>query len=116
MAVDKSLNQAPLGLDATLATGVEEGVNIPVADVDGQQYAWVTRPTVAQPLAERALVESAQRVVALTDRARFGSAARIARDREDFPAPDGAASTRHRPRRAIIRRSPPARAGAPRRP
>ena len=34
MAVDKSLNQAPLGLDATLATGVEEGVNIPVADVE----------------------------------------------------------------------------------
>jgi hypothetical protein len=28
MAVDKALNQAPLGLDATLATGVEPGVNI----------------------------------------------------------------------------------------
>ena len=28
MAVDKALNQAPLGLDATLATGVEPGVNM----------------------------------------------------------------------------------------
>ena len=29
MAVDKSLNQAPLGLDATLATGMQPGVNTP---------------------------------------------------------------------------------------
>ena len=29
MAVDKSLSQAPLGLDATLATGMQPGVNTP---------------------------------------------------------------------------------------
>lgn len=34
MAVDKSINQAPLGLDATLAAGVEPGVNMPEPDVE----------------------------------------------------------------------------------
>jgi hypothetical protein len=34
MAVDKALNQAPLGLDATLATGVEPGVNMPQPDLE----------------------------------------------------------------------------------
>ena len=34
MAVDKSLNQAPLGLDATTATGVVPGVNMPEPDFE----------------------------------------------------------------------------------
>lgn len=34
MAVDKSLSQAPLGLDATLATGVEPGVNMPEPEIE----------------------------------------------------------------------------------
>ncbi len=34
MAVDKSLNQAPLGLDATMATGVQPGVNMPEPEVE----------------------------------------------------------------------------------
>lgn len=34
MAVDKSLGQAPLGLDATLANGVEAGVNMPEPDIE----------------------------------------------------------------------------------
>lgn len=34
MAVDKSVNQAPLGLDATLANGMQPGVNVPVEDAD----------------------------------------------------------------------------------
>ncbi len=34
MAVDKSLGQAPLGLDATLASGVEPGVNMPEPDIE----------------------------------------------------------------------------------
>ncbi len=34
MAVVKSLNQAPLGLDATLANGVEPGVNMPEPDIE----------------------------------------------------------------------------------
>lgn len=34
MAVDKSVNQAPLGLDATLAAGVQPGVNAPAEDAD----------------------------------------------------------------------------------
>lgn len=34
MAVDKSLGQAPLGLDATLAAGVEPGVNMPEPDME----------------------------------------------------------------------------------
>lgn len=34
MAVDKSLNQAPLGLDATLASGAVPGVNVPEPDVE----------------------------------------------------------------------------------
>lgn len=34
MAVDKSINQAPLGLDATLAAGAEPGVNIPQPDIE----------------------------------------------------------------------------------
>ena len=34
MAVDKSLNQAPLGLDATLAAGAVPGVNIPEPDIE----------------------------------------------------------------------------------
>ena len=34
MAVDKSVNQAPLGLDATLAAGIEPGVNIPQPDIE----------------------------------------------------------------------------------
>ena len=34
MAVDKSLGQAPLGLDASLAAGVEPGVNMPQPDIE----------------------------------------------------------------------------------
>jgi hypothetical protein len=34
MAVDKSLNQAPLGLDATLASGVMPGVNMAEPDIE----------------------------------------------------------------------------------
>ena len=34
MAVDKSLNQAPLGLDATFSTGIEPGVNVPQPDIE----------------------------------------------------------------------------------
>ena len=34
MAVDKSLNQAPLGLDATLASGMMPGVNVPEPDIE----------------------------------------------------------------------------------
>ena len=34
MAVDKSLNQAPLGLDATFAEGVQPGVNMPEPDIE----------------------------------------------------------------------------------
>jgi hypothetical protein len=34
MAVDKSLGQAPLGLDATLANGVQPGVNVPEPDIE----------------------------------------------------------------------------------
>ena len=34
MAVDKSVNQAPLGLDATLAAGAVPGVNIPEPDIE----------------------------------------------------------------------------------
>ena len=34
MAVDKSLNQAPLGLDATMAAGAVPGVNIPEPDLE----------------------------------------------------------------------------------
>ncbi len=34
MAVDKSLNQAPLGLDASLAAGIEPGVNMPEPDME----------------------------------------------------------------------------------
>jgi hypothetical protein len=34
MAVDKSLNQAPLGLDATFAEGAQPGVNMPEPDVE----------------------------------------------------------------------------------
>jgi len=34
MAVDKSVNQAPLGLDATSNTGVMPGVNMPVDDIE----------------------------------------------------------------------------------
>jgi len=34
VAVDKSLNQAPLGLDATLASGVVPGVNMPEPDIE----------------------------------------------------------------------------------
>ena len=34
MAVDKSINQAPLGLDATFAAGVEPGVNVPQPDIE----------------------------------------------------------------------------------
>ena len=34
MAVDKSLNQAPLGLDATLASGVMPGVNMPEPEIE----------------------------------------------------------------------------------
>ena len=34
MAVDKSLGQAPLGLDATLASGIEPGVNMPQPDME----------------------------------------------------------------------------------
>lgn len=34
MAVDKSLNQAPLGLDATLAAGAVPGVNMPEPDLE----------------------------------------------------------------------------------
>jgi hypothetical protein len=34
MAVDKSLNQAPLGLDATMAAGVVPGVNVPQPDIE----------------------------------------------------------------------------------
>lgn len=33
-------------------------IRIPIATPDGKQYAWVTRPSVAQPLAEQALAES----------------------------------------------------------
>lgn len=33
-------------------------IRIPVTTPDGQQYAWVTRPAVAQPLAEQALTDS----------------------------------------------------------
>jgi len=34
MAVDKSIGQAPLGLDATLANGIEAGVNMPEPDME----------------------------------------------------------------------------------
>ena len=34
MAVDKSLNQAPLGLDATMAAGVQPGVNMVEPDIE----------------------------------------------------------------------------------
>ena len=34
MAVDKSVNQAPLGLDATLAAGAVPGVNVPEPDIE----------------------------------------------------------------------------------
>jgi hypothetical protein len=34
MAVDKALNQAPLGLDATLASGMVPGVNNPMDDIE----------------------------------------------------------------------------------
>jgi hypothetical protein len=34
MAVDKALNQAPLGLDATFASGIEPGVNVPEPDIE----------------------------------------------------------------------------------
>lgn len=34
MAVDKSLGQAPLGLDATMATGVQPGVNMPQPEIE----------------------------------------------------------------------------------
>ena len=34
MAVDKSLNQAPLGLDASLASGMMPGVNVPEPDIE----------------------------------------------------------------------------------
>ena len=34
MAVDKALNQAPLGLDASLAGGVQPGVNMPQPDIE----------------------------------------------------------------------------------
>lgn len=34
MAVDKSINQAPLGLDATLASGMMPGVNVPEPDIE----------------------------------------------------------------------------------
>lgn len=33
-------------------------IRIPIATPDGQQYAWVTRPAVAQPLAEQAVTDS----------------------------------------------------------
>jgi len=33
-------------------------IRIPVATADGQQVAWVTRPDVAQPLAEQALIDA----------------------------------------------------------
>jgi len=34
MAVDKALNQAPLGLDATLSSGVMKGINAPEDDIE----------------------------------------------------------------------------------
>jgi hypothetical protein len=34
MAVDKSLNQAPLGLDSSLASGMMRGVNVPDEDIE----------------------------------------------------------------------------------
>jgi hypothetical protein len=34
MAVDKSVNQAPLGLDASLASGMMPGVNVPEPDIE----------------------------------------------------------------------------------
>ena len=34
MAVDKALNRAPLGLDATLASGIVPGVNMPEPDIE----------------------------------------------------------------------------------
>lgn len=34
MAVDKSINRAPLGLDATLASGMIPGVNVPEPDIE----------------------------------------------------------------------------------
>lgn len=34
MAVDKALNQAPLGLDATMAAGMVPGVNVPEPDIE----------------------------------------------------------------------------------
>jgi tetratricopeptide (TPR) repeat protein len=33
-------------------------IRIPVSNPDGQQYAWVTRPAVAQPLAEQAVTDA----------------------------------------------------------
>lgn len=33
-------------------------IRIPVSNGDGQQYAWVTRPAVAQPLAEQAVTDA----------------------------------------------------------
>lgn len=35
MAIDKALNQAPLGLDATLASGAVPGINMPQDDMSG---------------------------------------------------------------------------------
>ena len=34
MAIDKALNQAPLGLDGTLSSGVMKGVNAPQEDFE----------------------------------------------------------------------------------
>lgn len=53
-AMDQDLNsQVALRAARALAE-----IRIPVSNPDGQQYAWVTRPAVAQPLAEQAVIDS----------------------------------------------------------
>lgn len=40
------------------ATQAQTSARVPVATVDGQQLSWVSRPSIAQPLAEQALADS----------------------------------------------------------
>jgi DNA-binding CsgD family transcriptional regulator len=54
----ESMDQEPEARVSIAAARALAEIRIPVTTPDGQQYAWVTRPAVAQPLAEQALTDS----------------------------------------------------------
>lgn len=55
----ESMEQTPSDQVRLTAARALAEIRVPVIHPEGHQLAWVTRPTVAQPLAERALSESA---------------------------------------------------------